>query len=176
VGECPLFFLSRGSDRGSRLTLTTPLESVKRIAQRVAEDRGLELVDVELKRKRQATLVRVFADRLGGIGIDELQGLSREISAVLDAEDPIDGAYTLEVSSPGLDRPLQGERDFRRAAGRLVRLATTEAFGSPPSKRVVGRVSAVEGGRVTLSLEQSGGVCDIPIEQIESGRLEVEFK
>jgi len=176
VGECPLFFLSRGSDRGSRLTLTTPLESVKKIAQRVAEDRGLELVDVELKRKRQGALVRVFADRPGGIGIDELQGLSRELSAVLDAEDPVQGSYTLEVSSPGLDRPLVDERDFRRAAGRLVRIVTREPSGAPPSRRVVGRVSAVEEGRVILSLEQGGGVCDIPIEQIESGRLEVEFK
>ncbi len=67
-------------------------------------------MDVEVKRERGGHFVRLYVDKEGGIGLDELQAVSEEVSAILDAEDPIDTTYTLEVSSPGLDRPLKGLR------------------------------------------------------------------
>jgi len=98
-----------------------PLERVRSVAERVTSARGFELVDVEMSRGRGAHLVRLFVDRPGGIGLDDLQSVSEEISAILDALDPVPGSYTLEVSSPGLDRPLRTEADYRRFAGRLAR-------------------------------------------------------
>ncbi len=102
------------------------MERVRSVAQRVTADRGFELVDVELKRAGGAALLRLYVDRSGGIGLEELQSVSEEVSAILDAEDPIEGRYTLEVSSPGLDRPLRGEADYRRFAGRLAKLSSYE--------------------------------------------------
>src|ERR1700704_4783567 len=84
-------------------------EAVRSVAERVTSGRGFELVDVEVKRERGGHFVRLYVDKEGGIGLDELQTVSEEVSAILDAEDPIDSTYTLEVSSPGLDRPLKSE-------------------------------------------------------------------
>ena len=102
------------------------IDAVREIAERIVAARGFELVDVELKRDRAGTLVRLYVDKEGGIGLDDLQSVSDEVSAVLDAEDPIQGSYTLEVSSPGLDRSLRGEADYRRFTGRLARLSSYE--------------------------------------------------
>lgn len=150
-------------------------EDISAIAARVAAGNGLELVDVELKRQPKGSLVCVYVDRPGGVGFDELQAASREISTVLDAEDPIEGRYTLEVSSPGLDRPLTSEADFRRALGRLVRIALRETEDEPKRKQVTGRVVAVEDGTVHLGAEK-GGYESVPIERIERGRIQVEFR
>ena len=83
------------------------MERVRSVARRVTDDRGFELVDLELKRAPGGQLLRLYVDKPGGIGLDDLQSVSEEVSAILDAEDPIEGHYTLEVSSPGLDRPLR---------------------------------------------------------------------
>lgn len=140
----------------------------------MASDRGLELVDVEWKPQPGGAVLRVCADKEGGIGLDELQGLSEEVSAILDVEDPIASAYTLEVSSPGLDRPLKTEADYRRFAGRLVRVSSYEPVEG--RRRWTGRLQGLEDGVVTLLLESEGGTsARIPLERISSGRLEVEF-
>jgi ribosome maturation factor RimP len=162
---------------GSGLKLTTAKQRLEEIAIRVVEGQGLEFVDLELKRQGQSTVVQVFADRSGGIGMDELQAVSREMSVLLDAEDPLEGHFILEVSSPGLDRPLQNENDYRRAIGRLVRITTSEPVGEPARTRHVGRVVAVADGGASLTLErQNDARCDVPLDKIESGRLEIEFK
>ena len=70
--------------------------------------------------------MRLFVDKEGGIGLDELQSVSEEVSAILDAEDPIASSYTLEVCSPGLDRPLKTEADYREFVGKLVKLSSYE--------------------------------------------------
>jgi len=144
------------------------------IASRVAEGSELELVDVELKRQRRGALVRVYLDRPGGVGLDALQQASREISAVLDAEDAVEGPYTLEVSSPGLDRPLVKEADFRRAVGRRVRVTLSEGSEEAHGRRLVGRLASAEAGRLRLELA-GGEVADLAIEQVERAKIEVEF-
>jgi len=147
---------------------------VKGIAERVTSARGLELVDVELKRDRSGAHVKLFVDREGGIGLEELQSVSEEVSAILDVEDPIEVAYTLEVSSPGLDRPLKGEADYRRFAGRLAKLSSYEPVDA--RRHWTGRLESVEDGAVVLRLEKEGGtLARVPLEKIAHGRLEVEF-
>jgi ribosome maturation factor RimP len=144
------------------------------VAERVTQQRGLDLVDVELKRSRGGNLVRLYVDKDGGIGLDELQAVSEEVSAILDVSDPVDFSYTLEVSSPGLDRPLRHELDYRRFVGRLAKLSSYEPVQG--RRHWTGRLMAVTDGQVTLSLEDEGGVeATIPIEKISHGRLEVEF-
>jgi ribosome maturation factor RimP len=144
------------------------------VAERVVAGRGFELVDVDVKRAPGGTVVRLVVDREGGIGLDDLQSVSEEVSAVLDAEDPIDARYTLEVSSPGLDRPLNGEADYRRFLGRLARLSSYEPVGG--RRQWTGRLLEVEDGLVRVRLESEGGkVAEVPLAKIAHGRLEVEF-
>ena len=148
---------------------------VRAVAQRVTDGRGFELVDVEVKRGRDGHVVRLFVDKEGGIGLEELQSVSEEVSAILDAEDPIDAAYTLEVSSPGLDRPLRNEAEYRRFVGRLVKLASYEPVEG--RRHWLGRLQSVEDGVLVVSLEkEKGAVVRVPLAKLSHGRLEVEFK
>lgn len=145
------------------------------VAGRVTASRGFELVDVEIKRQRGGHFVRLYVDKPGGIGLDELQSVSEEVSAILDVEDPIDSTYTLEVSSPGLDRPLKGVADYRRFLGRLAKLSSYELVDG--RRHWTGRLVAATEERVTLRLEKEGDQeVTIPLDKIAHGRLEIEFK
>lgn len=147
---------------------------MRSVASRVTADRGLELVDVELKRAQGGQLVRLFIDQPGGgIGLDALQTVSEEVSAILDAEDPIDGNYTLEVSSPGLDRPLHGEADYRRFVGKLAKLSSYEPVDG--RRHWTGRIVACDDGIVTLELVGEKASARVPLSKVSHGRLEVEF-
>jgi ribosome maturation factor RimP len=149
-------------------------EQVRAVALRVTEGRGYELTDVEVKRDRSGYVIRIFADKDGGIGLDELQAVSEEVSAILDAEDPIPASYTLEVSSPGLDRPLRTEKDYRKAVGKLVKLSSYDVVEG--RRHWTGRLTAFDEGVVSVTLEKEGGsVARIPFDKIAHGRLEVEF-
>ena len=151
------------------------VEAVRGIAQRVAEGRGCELVDLEVKRERGGHFVRLFVDKTGGISLDELKSVSEEVSVVLDAEDPIETSYTLEVSSPGLDRPLKTPSDYAKAVGRLVKLSSYELIDG--RRHWTGRLKSIEDGVATVVLEkEKGAVCTIPLDKVSHGRLEVEFK
>jgi len=149
------------------------VERVRSVALRVTADRGFELVDVELKQAKSEKLVRIFVDRPGGIGLEDLQSVSQEVSAVLDAEDPIEGRYTLEVSSPGLDRPLRGEADYRRFVGRLAKLSSYEPVDG--RRHWTGRIVACDDGIVTLELDGEKASARVPLAKLSHGRLEVEF-
>src|SRR4029079_10358039 len=112
-----------------------PLEQIRAIAERVARSHGLEVWDIVSRRETTGQIVRVFIDRPGpaataeeSVSIEDCEQVSREIGTILDVEDPLPFTYTLEVSSPGLDRPLRGEEDYRRFAGRLPRIGVSEAW------------------------------------------------
>jgi ribosome maturation factor RimP len=151
------------------------IETIREIAGRVAGSRGFELVDVELKKAPGGQVVRLFVDKEGGIGLDELQSVSEEVSAILDVEDPVSAAYTLEVSSPGLDRVLKTEADYRRFVGRLAKIASYDLVDG--RRHWTGRiVSFDENGTLTLRLEKEGDAeARVPFGKISHGRLEVEF-
>ncbi|HEY3121343.1 MAG TPA: ribosome maturation factor RimP [Vicinamibacteria bacterium] len=150
-------------------------ESVRAVARRVTEGRGFELVDVEVKGGGERRLVRIYVDKEGGIGLAELQSVSEEMSAILDVEDPIKSSYTLEVSSPGLDRPLRSESDFRRAVGRLVNVESREPIDG--RRRFSGRLTAVQDGAAELTLEKErSAVVHVPLGGVVHARLEPEFR
>jgi len=170
VGSPTLFF-----GRKTGLTDSGLKDTLRDVAARVTSSRGFELVDIEVKRAPGGQLVRLFVDKPGGIGLDDLQSVSEEVSAILDAEDPIESRYTLEVSSPGLDRPLKGAEDYRRFLGRLAKLSSYEPVEG--RRHWAGRLLSVEDGAVSLALEKEGGtVARVPLAKIAHGRLEVEFK
>jgi ribosome maturation factor RimP len=100
-------------------------QAVYELCAPVAESYGLELVQVQYRRESHGWVLRILVDQPGGVTVDECGALSREVSDLLDVEDWIEGSYHLEVSSPGLDRPLTKPADFDRFAGREITLKTT---------------------------------------------------
>jgi ribosome maturation factor RimP len=158
----------------AKLKQESVAEKVEAVARRVTLGREFELTDVKVTRDKNGHLVRIFVDKEGGIGLDELQSVSEEVSAILDAEDPIASSFTLEVSSPGLDRPLKTEADYRRFVGKLVKLASYEPVDG--RRHWLGRLTSFEDGIVTVMLEKEGGAAArIPLAKLSHGRLEVEF-
>ena len=99
-------------------------KAVSELCGPVAESYGLELVQVQYRREDHGWVLRILVDRPGGVSVDECGALPREISDLLDVEDFIDNSYNLEVSSPGLDRPLTKPEDFERFTGREITLKT----------------------------------------------------
>jgi ribosome maturation factor RimP len=151
------------------------VDAVRAVAERVTSALGYELVDVEMARVKGGHLVRLYVDKPGGIGLDDLKSVSDEVSAILDAEDPIDSSYTLEVSSPGLDRPLKTQADYARFVGRLVKLSSYELVDG--RRHWTGRLESFDQDVAGVRLEKEGGaLAEVPFDKISHGRLEVEFK
>lgn len=135
---------------------------------------GLELVDLEIQPRRGQWLVRIYADAEGGIGLEDCRRLSREIGEVLDAADAvIPASYRLEVSSPGLDRPLRTRRDFQRQSQRLVRVFLHTPMDG--QAQYVGRVLAVTGEQLMLQVSAEAPLV-LPLASIERGVVELEFR
>ena len=156
-----------------------PLERIRAIAERVAAARGLEIWDIQSRRESGGHVVRVFIDRPGpsaspddSVSIEDCEQVNREIGTILDVEDPLPFAYTLEVSSPGLDRPLRSLDDYQRFSGRLAKVVVSEAVDN--QKAFEGRLSGVEGDIVLLQ-GPHGRIHRLPMRLITRGRLEVEF-
>lgn len=157
----------------------TPLDRVRAIAARVAADYGLEIFDVVQVRQHGTEVVRVVVDRPGpsatpeeSVSLDDCARISEELSTILDVEDVLPVQYTLEVSSPGLDRPLRHADDYRRFAGRLAKVVTS----APVNRQTAftGRIRGVEDGAVLFEAE-GGKLHHLPLDLISRGRLEVEF-
>ncbi|MRX49272.1 ribosome maturation factor RimP [Paracoccus sp. S-4012] len=132
------------------------------IVQPVIQDMGYELVRLRLQGGRTATL-QIMADRPeGGINVEDCGDISIAVSAVLDVEDPLEDAYHLEVSSPGIDRPLTRLKDFETFEGYEVRLETSQPIDG--RKRFKGVLAGVEGNEVLLNLEEQGQVQTIGLD------------
>ena len=141
-------------------------EAVEKIVNELLADTSLELVDVEYVKERDWYL-RVFIDKEGGIEIDDCQGLSEKLEAELDKSDAISDSYMLEVSSPGQDRVLKKEKDFKRELGKQVDVS----FYAPRngSKTMTGKLAGYDGANVTIDEES------IPMDKIAQVRLHIEF-
>jgi ribosome maturation factor RimP len=148
------------------------LEKITEMAQRVAVSEGLTLVDVQLKGGRGSQLLRVYIDKPEGISHADCQLVSEQLSAMLDVEDPFTGSYTLEVSSPGLDRELVKASDFAHFAGRKARVVVREPMDN--QKVLEGRLAGFEGGRVRLDLGDAG-LKELELSNIQKARLVVEM-
>jgi ribosome maturation factor RimP len=174
------------------------LEKIRAAAERVARSEGLEVFDVEWKVGKQRFL-RVYIDRVppakqaasategvedrtegsyGNISHADCEKVSQQLSVILDVENLIEGpaGYVLEVSSPGLDRPLRNPADFERFTGRLAKITTGEPIGEGEQKFFEGRLAGVADGRVKMGLSgKNARVVEVPMEMIRKANLVVEW-
>lgn len=152
--------------------------TVDNLVRPLIEPMGYELVDVEFVREGGRRFLRLYIDKEGGVTLDDCQAVSRAVEARLDEVDPIPDQYYLEVSSPGIERPLKRDADFARFAGKMVRVSTFAPFEG--SKRFVGELLGLADGAVRLRLQPQGAgdpgrEIAIPRDQVAKAHLYVEF-
>ena len=146
------------------------LEKIRRLLAGVLEQEGMELVDLKVDQRGKRLSIRLFMDKPGGVTVEDCAHITKEAMDVLDMENVSEGAYSLEVSSPGIDRPLRSKRDFERAQGRKVRLTMEEGI-EPSAMR--GRLIKVQDHSLTLEME--GKPVEVPLGDVSEGKMEVEF-
>jgi ribosome maturation factor RimP len=173
------------------------LDNIKEICNRVAVDSGLEVVEVEMRGSGKTRMLRVFLDKpwngeaaeveasvSTGVTHEDCATFSREVSRIFDVEDAVPGgSYTLEVSSPGLDRKLYKPTDYQRFQGSLLKLSTFEPING--NRHFIGRLTAFSGDRLTLDLaeatskktqkQQGTGTVDIAYSNVEKANLVPEI-
>ena len=173
---------------GTRATSDARLAHIREVADRVAASSGVEVFDVQLRRESVGLVLRITIDRPtrrdaaghpvverpeDSIGIEECQRVSHDVSAILDVEEALDdAAYTLEVSSPGLERSLRHLDDYARFAGRLAKIVARDAIDG--QVHFEGRVTGIEDGAVVLAVGRTK-IVRLPFDRIARGRLAVEF-
>ena len=172
---CPLFLFRDAILRGE----ASVVEQVRAIASRVASPYGLDIFDVEFRREGSGMVLRIRLDRPGAaasaeecVSVGDCATVSRDVSAILDVEDIVPSAYTLEVSSPGLDRPLRNSDDYRRFAGRRAKIVMREPIDRQMFLK--GRLAGVEATDVLIDTDE-GRRHRVPINVITRANLEVEF-
>ena len=147
------------------------LQDLWLLAEPYVRDAGFDLIEVQYGREQRGTVLRLFIDRpgdgVGGINVDDCERVSRDVSAALDVADKISQAYQLEVSSPGLDRPLRRERDFARFAGESARIRLVE--GVEGRRNFTGTIRGAKDGRVEIACD--GRSYELPIEDIARANL-----
>jgi ribosome maturation factor RimP len=155
------------------------VERVRAIASRVAAGYGIEIFDVQFRRESGGMVLRIQIDRPGplataeeSISVEDCANVSRDISAILDVEEIVPSAYILEVSSPGLDRPLRSADDYRRFTGRLAKVVTREPVDGQTFLR--GTLAGVDEGHVLIDAEDHKRH-RVPVDAIRRANLEVEF-
>jgi ribosome maturation factor RimP len=155
------------------------VEQIRPLAARVAATLGLEIYDVQFRREAGGMMLRVQVDRPGpaatadeSVSVDDCASVSRDLSALLDVEDVVPTAYTLEVSSPGLDRALRQPDDYRRFAGRRAKIVTSEAVDGQSFFR--GRLDGMA-ERDVLIVTDDGRQHRVPLSIVKRANLEVEF-
>lgn len=132
---------------------------------------GYELVEIEYQPNPKHGVLRIFIDQPDGIQLDDCQQVSNQVSALLDVEDPIPGHFNLEVSSPGLDRPLNKVEDFERFTGETVKIKTGMAIDG--QRNFKGRLCGIDGDDITIEFD--GKQVSLPLASIEKARLVPDF-
>ena len=161
------------------------IDKIREIAERVAQSSGLEVVDLELLGGGKARMLRIYIDKPGGVTHDDCSNFSREAGTIFDVEDAVPGGqYTLEVSSPGLDRKLSKPEDFQRFVGSLVKLTTMDPVNG--NRHFEGRLKSFQDGRLGLELTprkkskkqqevEAGTEIEIAFSNVEKANLVPEF-
>jgi ribosome maturation factor RimP len=160
------------------------VERVREIAERVAASSGLEIVEIEFLGGGKARMLRVFLDKpaagpitendpLGGVTHEDCANFSREFGTILDVEDVMPGSYTLEVSSPGLDRKLIKAADFNRFTGSRLKLTTRQPVDN--NRHFEGRLESFKDGRLTLDLSVASHKSRKKMGATAGEKIEIEF-
>jgi ribosome maturation factor RimP len=179
VGNMPTFlFVFNLDGKEADMAGQTIVEKVKILVTPIVQAARLELVDVEFKKEGRTQYLRIFIDKPGGVIIEDCQRISQECELVFDVEDFIPMQYVLEVSSPGLDRPLKTKAEYQRFLKRLVKIKTFQAING--QKKFLGYLqelteeTATNPAVVTIRTLDDEDI-HIPYHLIASTRLEVEF-
>lgn len=155
-------------------------EKTRALAEPLVAAEGLELLEVEFLREPQGWVLRLFIDREGGssrenpVGLEECTRASRAVETALDVEDFIPNEYALEVSSPGVNRPLKKPEHFRRAVGQRVKVRTYGPVGEPPRKNFTGTLVEAREDAVVVDVEGAGRF-SVPLKDVAKANLEYEF-
>lgn len=144
---------------------------VRALLEPVVEGLGYECVGIEYLAQGKNSVLRVYIDGPDGVGVDDCGQVSRQISSLLDVEDPIRGQYLLEVSSPGMDRPLFQLEHFERFVGSTVRLKLALAVNG--RKNFTGVLESVEGNDVFIEVD--GEVFQVPFDDVDQAQLVPQF-
>lgn len=149
------------------------LGRVWELAAPLAESEGMEIVDIELRheRSRGGRVLRLYLDKAGGPTVDDLSRVSRQLSELLDGQDVVSGAYTLEVSSPGINRPLKRPEHFARFVGKNIRVRTRDMING----RRVFLGELLEVSAETIAVNQDGAKCVIPFSLIDNSNYEHDW-
>lgn len=146
-------------------------EAISIIADDLANELGCEVADVEFVKEGSEWFLRIFVDREGGVDLDFCEVFSRRLSEVLDEKDPITQAYRLEVSSPGIERPLKKEKDFVRFSGEKIKVSLFEAIDG--QKQLIGTLLGLDEGKIILQIEDKSYT--IALKDISKANLYWEF-
>ena len=147
-------------------------ESIEELVTPIVNENRLELVDVEYKKEGKNWFLRIFIDKAGGVTVDDCTQVSRQIEDLIEVEEVVPSSYILEVSSPGLDRPLKKEEDFLRFKGKCARVTTYTPINH--QKNFTGTIEDFQ--NEVLFLEIDSQHVEIPQNQIAKARLEIEIK
>jgi ribosome maturation factor RimP len=169
VGESPLFYCCKLLPGMSKEAIVT---KITEIAERVAEPEGIEIVDVQLLGGGRARLLRIFIDKPEGVSHKECEFVSHQVGTILDIEDAVPGdSYTLEISSPGVERKLSKPKDFERFAGKKAKFLLREPVEN--QLRWEGTLAGYSDGLISLE-PATGKVIQFPLEQVEKANLKFE--
>ena len=149
-------------------TTKKTVQKVEEVAEPICVSQGLELVHVEYQREPSGRVLRVFIDHPDGIGLDQCTAFSRALSDVLDVYETVEEAYTLEISSPGIERPISKPKDFERFEGKTAKIRMTSAIDG--QKTFTGTLLGVSGENVLLRTQQEKEVA-LPLADIAKARL-----
>ena len=147
------------------------IDRVYEIAEPILSSEGMELVDIEYRREAKGWVLRLYLDKEGGVTLDDCTHISREVGRNLDVADFILTPYMLEVSSPGLTRPLKSEKDFFKYCNYLIKVKTFEAIGN--QKQFKGRLIGICEKKIEIEME--GGTVQIPLTNVAKANLEIDF-
>jgi len=153
------------------------VDQVRSVALPILDSMGVELVDLEFRKEGSGMILRLFIDKPGGILLDDCSAVSRELSELLDVEEIVPGIYSLEVSSPGLNRPLTKPADFVRYAGKLIKVRTYEMVADDAGNRrktFLGQLVELKDGIIHMQLKE-GQSAAIPFDKVAKANLEFEF-
>jgi ribosome maturation factor RimP len=169
AGESPFFITGQGS-RGMK-----NLSEIRPIIEEKLRFMRLFLHDIRYIRQGKRGILRIFIDKPGGVTIDDCEQASNAISMILDVENFSDQPYSLEVSSPGADRILVSEMDFKMVIGHFLRIEVKDKESPSGEKEIVGKLIASENEKLTLDVDTELPI-ELPLSEIIKARVDVRFK
>ncbi len=170
AGCLPAFFLKGVLQKLKEMTSKEIVDRVDTIVNPILSDEGMELVEIEYRRESIGWVLRLYIDKAGGITLDDCTRISHEVGRSLDVEDFIAIPYTLEVSSPGLNRPLKKEKDFIKYRNQNVKVKTFDPVEN--RRQFKGKLLGLSENRIEI--EADGGVFQIPLTNVAKANLEID--